>query len=211
MKKVILGICITALAAFALAGCASGGSAATSVSADASASAEPSASTSEGTDTASEAGTASSEGQAGMANPWSSAASAQEAADGAGVGSFSTPVGTETSLGIMDESWAEYSYMEGLAECHCPVAAVEMFIRKGLADIANEGDVSGDYNAYAHTWTTDINGITVTCWGNRDQEATKTIWADGDYCYSLLAIGGGGDSDFGLSPEDLAAFVSAIK
>lgn len=146
-----------------------------------------------------------------MVNPWSTATSAEEAAQGAGVETFTTPVGMETSLGLIDESWATYSYMEGVAEAQFPVAAVECFARKGVASAAVDGDISGDYNVYKNTWTTEVNGNEITCFGNREGEATKSIWTSGDYCYSLLAMGAGGDDDFGLSAEALEEFVGAIS
>ena len=59
--------------------------------------------------------------------------------------------------------------------------------------------------------THQMDGIEVICYGNREGEATKTLWKDGDYCYSVVAIGAGGDSDFGLSPEDLAIIVSGTN
>ncbi len=149
------------------------------------------------------------EQEVGVANPWSDVGSAEEAAKGAGIDSFTVPEGAEISLGTVKVE--SYRCMEGLAEVHFPIGAVEMTIRKGLDSTAEPGDVSGDYGEYKHEWKSDIDGIEVICYGNREGEATKTLWNAGDYCYSVVALGAGGDSDFGLSPEDLAIIVSGTK
>ena len=150
------------------------------------------------------------EGESEIANPWSEAATLDEAVKGAGLDGFSFEEGTTLSLG---EVKAEtYRYMDGIVDIVAPVAAVDMTIRKGHIDAAaEEEDISGDYTEYKHEWTQNINGLEVKCFGNRDGEATKTIWTSGDYCYAILAFGAGGDEDFGLSADDLTALVNVIK
>lgn len=145
----------------------------------------------------------------GMANPWSDVASAEEAAAGAGFDSFAAAEGLEISLGTVTPE--VYRCMDGMAEVRFPIAAVEMTIRKGLPSTGDKGDISGDYNKYKKEWTQDVDGIEVKCFGNREGEATKSLWTEGDYCYCILAYGAGGDSDFGLQAEDLAALVKAVK
>lgn len=145
----------------------------------------------------------------GMANPWSEAASAAEAAEGAGIDGFDIPEGAEISLGTVTPE--TYRYMDGIAEVQFPIAAVEMTIRKGTAEAAEDGDISGDYNTYQYEWTQSIKGLEVTCFGNREGEATKTIWTSGDYCYAVLAYGAGGDDDFGLSADDLNSLINGIQ
>lgn len=147
----------------------------------------------------------------GIANPWQSAASAEEAAKGAGIDSFEVPAGKDISLGTINVM--EYRYMDGLAEASIPIAAVDMTIRKGkaLAEGVGGGDISGDYNEYKYDWTEDVDGTEVHCFGNNEGEATKTIWQSGDYYYSITAFGAGGDTDFGLSIEDVSNLVRGIK
>ena len=120
-----------------------------------------------------------------MANPWSDVSSAEEAAKGAGFESFNTPVDLEISLGPIKEEWAKYRCMEGIAEVNCPAGAVEVFVRKGTTALASDGDISGDYNQYTHTWGQDINGLEVVSFGNRQGEA-----GDGAYgCNKLSHVG----------------------
>lgn len=88
-----------------------------------------------------------------------------------------------------------------------------MTIRKGKADLADvgEGDISGDYTEYAKTWIQNIKGLEVTCYGNREGDATKTIWQSGDACYSIVVAGLGGDTDYGLSADDLNSLINGIQ
>ena len=150
------------------------------------------------------------EGEEGIANPWSTAKSLQEAAEKAGLEKFSIPEGTEISLGPV--SVKEYRYMEGIAEAYIAFPAVDMSIRKGTeAALAESGDISGDYNEYAYEWTQDINGTEVRCFGNREGEATKAMWNIVNNYFSITAYGMGGDTDYGLGADDLNTLVSGIK
>lgn len=146
--------------------------------------------------------------ETGMANPWQTADSLEAAAEGAGLDGFDFDA-TEISLGKLEPE--EYRYMDGVVEVRIPVAAVEMTIRKGLASAAEDGDISGDYNTYANEWTQNIKGLEVKCFGNREGEATKTIWAVDDTCYSITAYGAGGDDDYGLQADDLNTIINSIQ
>ena len=146
----------------------------------------------------------------GHAN-WTEAATAEEAAQGAGLDSLADLNGVKISLGELGTMGSvTYRYMDGVVQIFCPAAAVEMSAIKGKVP-AGDGDVSFDSTAYAHEWTQDVDGQEVKCFGNREGEATKTIWTDGEYNYAVLAYGAGGDDDFGLQPEDVAIMVNALK
>ena len=71
--------------------------------------------------------------------------------------------------------------------------------------------IHGDYNEYANTWTQNIKGLEVTCFGNREGDASKIIWQSGDYCYSITAEGLGGDEDFGLNADDISSLINGIQ
>lgn len=142
---------------------------------------------------------------------WTDAATAEEAAHGAGLDSMADLKGTVISLGELGTMGdVTYKYTDGAVRVSCPAAAVEMFVIKANASTGN-GDVSFDSTAYANEWTQDVDGQEVTCFGNREGEATKTIWTAGDYSYAVLAYGAGGDDDYGLSAEDVAIMVNAVK
>ena len=140
-----------------------------------------------------------------IANPWSEVDNIEAAVEGARLKGFTFDEGIQTSLGEIVPT--TYRYMEKLVEIDAPVGAVELTIRKGIG----EADISGDYNEYANEWTVDVDGTEVTCFGNREGEATKTIWQTNEGSYAILAYGAGGDDDFGLNEEDLKALVKGIK
>ena len=56
-----------------------------------------------------------------------------------------------------------------------------------------------------------MKGLELTCFGNREGDATKTIWTIDDMAYSITVLGLGGDTDFGLSADDLNSLVNAIQ
>ena len=148
--------------------------------------------------------------EAGGHTNWTECATAEEAAQGAGLDSLVDLNGTEISLGELGTMGSiTYRYMDGVAQIFCPAAAVEMSVVKGVVP-AGEGDVSFDSTDYAYNWTQDVDGQEVQCFGNREGEATKTIWTDGEYNYAVLAYGAGGDTDYGLQAEDVAIMVNAV-
>lgn len=143
---------------------------------------------------------------------WTEAATAEEAAKGAGLDSLPDLNGTKTSMGVLGEMGAiTYRYMDGVAQVFCPAAAVEMSVIKGRIPCGVDGDISLDSAPYKYEWTKEIGGQEVKCFGNREGEATKTIWSAGDYNYAVVAYGAGGDDDFGLREEDLVTMVQAVK
>ena len=143
---------------------------------------------------------------------WTQAATAEEAAKGAGIDVLADLNGTQTTLGVLGEMGAiTYRYMDGVAQIFCPVAAVDMSVIKGKIPCGVDGDVSLDSTEYKFEWTQDVDGQEVKCFGNREGEATKTIWTAGDYNYAVVAYGAGGDDDFGLSAEDVVTMVNAVK
>ena len=149
--------------------------------------------------------------EVGIPNPWSDVDSAEAAAAGAGLDGFMVPDGqAEISLGEVKVT--QYRCMDGLAEAIVEFPAVEMTIRKGSKELEiAEGDISGDYGEYKYDWTQNIKGLEVKCFGNREGEATKTIWSVDDMDYSITALGLGGDEDYGLSPDDLNSLINGIQ
>lgn len=194
----VLALLTAVLMVFALAGCGKSEPAQEEQPAEAPAAEEP----------------AAEEPTANMANPWTDVKTAEEAAEGAGVGTFEC-AGIETSLGTTEPE--VYRWMKGIAEAQIPIAAVDMTIRKGTEDAAvyeaenGMGDISGDYSDYKYTWTQNVGDVAVQCKGNRKGESTNTTWKAGDYYYSITAFGAGGDDDFGLSKKDVKALVGSIK
>lgn len=159
------------------------------------------------TESTAAATSAVAEENTGLANPWSDVESAEEAAKGAGIDSFVIAEDPGLDLGELFER--TYRCMDGIAEARLEYPASALTVRKGT--IAEEGDISGDYTEYANTWTQDVNGIEVTCFGNREGDAAKSIWTVDNMYFSIVAEGLGGDQDFGLNAERLTAMVSSIQ
>lgn len=208
MKK-ILAIAAALAMTFALTACSGGASSQSSASASASSSAASSASASSASASASGATT-------GLASPWHDAATAADAAEGAGVGTFQVPA-EGTSLECGQVFWHGFQYMEGLAEGDGDFGAAQFVIRKGLKSAEREVgngivDISGDYTVYRLTWDADVDGKQVKCYGDADGSAMKVTWTDGDYSYSIMVRGQGDDEEaFGLSANDVTTLVSAIS
>lgn len=120
----------------------------------------------------------------GIANPWSDVASADEAADGAGVGYFQVPAdGTEVDGSSL--SWNAYRFMEHVAEAQGALGTAELTVRKGLNQ--DTEDVSGDYTEYAKSWDIEADGWTVHCFGNEEGQASKAIWISDNFSYGIVA------------------------
>ena len=216
-KRIFLSMILAAvMLATVLAGCGSGGSAAQKEepaaaestqeeAAPAETTAEDAAAETESTEAATTA--AAAEENTGLANPWSDVGSAEEAAKGAGIDSFVIAEDPGLDLGQLFER--TYRCMDGIAEARLEYPASALTVRKGTK--AEEGDISGDYTEYANTWTQDVNGIEVTCFGNREGDAAKSIWTVDNMYFSIVAEGLGGDQDFGLNAERLTAMVSSIQ
>jgi hypothetical protein len=156
-------------------------------------------------------GSAGEEGEAGIANPWSEAATLEEACEVAGFDSMSVPEGAETRLG--EVTVGTIRCMDGMVEVEVPYPASQLIIRKGRRDFEDvgEGDISGDYTEYDQTWTVGVGDIEVTCFGKVDSGAAKSIWTVGDYSYCILAQPLGGEEDFGLFAVDVGTLVNGIK
>ena len=211
--KKLLGFMAAAILAgslIALAGCASNGSG-SAASASASAASE-SASSAEASSEAvsSEASSAEAESSstAQMANPWSDATSAEEAAKGAGIDTFALPEGEIADLGA--PITIAYRYMDGMAEARYEFPASAVTVRTAKIAEGDLYDISGDYNTYAHEWTENIANIPIACAGNREGDSTKTYWGEDNVAHSIVAEGLGGDEDFGLNTERLTVFVEAM-
>ena len=195
-KRIFLSIILAAVMVSAmLAGCSSGGSAAPKE--------EPAATEAE--DTVEKTGTADEE-NTGLATPWTDVGSSEEAAKGAGIDSF--VIAEDPVIDLGENFERTYRCMDGIAEARLEYPASALTVRKGTN--AEDGDISGDYTEYAETWTQDVDGIEVTCFGNWEGDASKSIWnVDGMY-YSIVAEGLGGDDDFGLNAERLTEMVRCI-
>lgn len=118
------------------------------------------------------------------------------------------PEGEIASLGPIYE--VEYRYMDGMAEARLQLAASVVTVRTAKIAEGDFFDISGDYNTYAYEWTEYIANTPIACAGNREGDSIKSYWGEDNIAHSIVAQGGGGDSDFGLNLERLTAVVEAM-
>ena len=116
-------------------------------------------------------------GFVGMANPWAEAASAAEAAQGAGLDGFTIP---EVFSCFSDEPTASFLYMDGMAEAILDAGNDHLLLRKGLGS----DDISGDYNLYPEERELNWKGLTIHCRGDEGRVRTAW-WSFGGNAYSL--------------------------
>lgn len=150
------------------------------------------------------------DGSMGMANPWSVADNADDAAAGADVGYFMVPEHM-SKYGDSVVYLEDFSYMEHLAEARGSIGSAELTIRKGLKQESD--NVSGDYNTYAHSWSIESkDGFVINCFGNEEGKTMKAIWQSDNFSYSLNVQGQGDESDtYGLSDDIMKLIVEDIQ
>ncbi len=199
MKRLFALICAVAFA-LVLAGCAQGGSS------QASASGTPDASGTASAASASSAAASSASAQAGIANPWTGASSADEAAKDAGLESFATP--EDPGIGDFKFEEPQYSSMEGIAQAVYDAGAADLTVRKGEG--VSGVDFHGDWTDYPEHWTQDCDGVEVECSGYAPGLASLIEWHVGDDAYSVMFRGLGGD-ELGLSSVQVAEFVASVS
>ncbi|MDO4404968.1 MAG: hypothetical protein Q4C09_08025 [Atopobiaceae bacterium] len=141
---------------------------------------------------------------------WTKVETTEEAAKAAGFESFTLPdpMTTELDNGPMGQ-W-DIKCGDHMIEAKGYTGAAELVVRKSV--YAGDGDNSGVETTYEHSWTRDINGLEVHCYGNKEGRATKTTWVDGNYMYSIMARGqGSARKTFGLGENDINTLVGAVK
>lgn len=139
----------------------------------------------------------------GMVNPWHEAATAEEAAKGAGLDGFALP---DVPPCFPDGfEGPEIRYMNGLAEAEYFCEDNSLLLRKG----SGSEDVSGDYNVYAKTWEVESEGLKIQCSGNEDGEKLARWTRDG-YSYSLSFNASEAELP-GLSEDMVTAIVGLFR
>lgn len=196
MRKLAI-VAVAAVLAMALAGCASGGSS----------SAASGASSSAASSAASESSaSADSSASVGLANPWSEAADAKAAADGAGLTEFIVP--SSMVIGDVEFQPPVFRYMDGVAQADYEGGAVEFAIRKGRGLEGTE--FTGDYNDYPEKSEQDIHGIQAACYGYDKDTYNLVTWKADDCSYCMYCNGLGGEN-FGIPATMLGELIGGIK
>lgn len=196
MKKLAI-VAVAAVLAMALAGCASGGSSAASSAASGSSASVSAASES--------SASAESSASVGMANPWSEAIDANAAAEGAGLVKFIVPSSVDIDNIVFENP--TFTYMENVAQADYVNGTADFTIRKGQGVTGVE--FHGDYNEYAKTWTQNIEGKEVMCYGNQDGVSNLATWEAFDCSYAIYCHDSEDDT-IGIPDAVIAHVVSEI-
>ena len=136
----------------------------------------------------------------GIANPWHEVTTAEEAAQGAGVGTFAVIDGVTLSGGTVGP-W-HYQYMKNVAQASAELGETDrVLVRKSVGLEGTE--LSGDYTDYAISWTQNIKGLTVDCSGDEEGKANVVTWAVEDHAYCIVGPG--------LTESDINSLVNGIQ
>ena len=106
-----------------------------------------------------------------------------ESGEEAGKGAFDDVFAVPEDLALGDIEWKapKFSYMEGIV-----------------------------YNEFEVSWTTDVDGVQVSCSGHEEGVANLLEWNVGNYGYTAYVIGLGGEN-YGVDAADISGLVSSIK
>ena len=144
--------------------------------------------------------------EVGMENPWTEAASADDAAQKAGIASFEVAdnigLGPQYPLGE-----PLFQSMDGIAEAQYTADGYKVVVRKG--DTTGV-DLSGDYNEYPESWTQDVDGITVECMGYEVDSASNLSWSTDSDNISVCFYSDGGEN-IGLTDAQVIGLVHSVK
>ena len=164
--------------------------------------------TTEPTDTTSETTAEPEEsGQSSIANPWEVAQTAEETAQGAGLDKFGVPESVQA--GGTEYDSPAYFYTKTIAQVRYSHDSDTILLRKSGSNTGKEG-LAGDYNDYAETWSQDVDGIEVTCYGAAQEAAQLIMWQRDGSNYSL-GFGFGGDTAAAMTPDDVARIVGSVQ
>jgi hypothetical protein len=137
---------------------------------------------------------------------WTDATDAAAAAKGAGFDRFG--VISSFKLGDLEFKDAKFSYSGGVAQAVYETPATMFTIRKadGNHSVPVSDRVLGDFQA---TWTKDIDGITVNCYGPAKGATTVATWKEGTREFGVTFQGLGGD-EMTMDSDEVAAIVKGI-
>ena len=138
---------------------------------------------------------------------WTDATDAAAAAKGAGFDRFG--VIDSFKLGDLEFKDPKFSYSGGVAQAVYETPATMFTIRKadGNHNVPVTDRVLGDFQA---SWTKEIEGIEVNCYGVAKGAATVATWKEGTREFGVTFQGLGGE-EMSMDSDELATIVKGIK
>lgn len=142
---------------------------------------------------------------AGMVNPWSETETAEEAGEGAGIGTFSVPDEVKCGKQMFDKP--TFTYMTGIAQATYERPDAEITVRKGTKSGI---ELTGDWTEYEKSWDIMTGDIIIKCHGHKDGDIILAEWGDGtpDNVHFCILTQGFGDEDIHLTTDELTALVT---
>lgn len=187
---------IAAALVLALAGCGGGQKA------------EETATTTE-TETATEAveDTKEEEADQGTTVEWTTAATDEDAAKGAGFEKFG--VLPKIVLGDMTFENPTFGYAGGVAQAVYETPATMLTLRKGMNSYTAPL-TDRKVEEFAAHWNKIIEGTDVSCYGSAKGAVTVATWTDGSKSYALTWQGLGGE-EMSMDVDELATIVKGVN
>lgn len=192
MKKITVVALMMALA-FVLVGCGS--------------SSAPSSSAASASDVSEPSSSASAPSQNVEAVKWNDAATADEAAKGAGFDKFG--IMDKITIDDTDYTAPTFSYAGGVAQAAYEKGAIGLYVRKA----AGKHDVpltDRDTTEFAQKWAKSYEGLDVTLYGPAKGAATVITWSDGTQDFGVTYQGLGGE-EVTLDSDEVDAIVKGFK
>ena len=151
--------------------------------------------------------TTSAPAQDTAAAAWVDAATAEDAAKGAGLAAFGAP--TSFNLGDLSYTNPKFAYAGGVAQATYETPATMVTLRKGTST-HSAPLTDRDVATFPQTWKESVGGTEVTMYGPEQGKATVLTWSDGSQSYGFTFQGLGGD-EMTMDAETVAAMVNSIR
>ena len=143
----------------------------------------------------------------GQSVTWTDAADGAAAAKGAGLSGFS--VLDDYKLGNGDYNNPTFSYSDGTARAIYDAPASMLYICKASPS-SSVPVTERKLDDFPATWTQNIKGLEVTCYGPDQDKATFITWKIDDATYGATFQGLGGE-EMSMTPDEVQSVVSGIQ
>ncbi len=135
---------------------------------------------------------------------WVQTGSIDEAAEGADCGGFEIPESIE--FNDIEFIGMTYSYLDKVAQAAYEAGAMQVYVRKAKGIYGGpitDRDIENEFDA---TWTIDVDGQSVDCYGFDENEgAIVALWTVDDLTYAVTSQGLGGEEV--PMPEELVKYM----
>ena len=150
---------------------------------------------------------AEDEGTIPAPEEWTSAATAEEAAEAAALDVFDVP--DECSVGDIAYSNPAYSYLDKVAQASYETGASMLYIRKANG-VYGAPLTDRDLGEFSQKWTQNFKGLEVECYGFEKDKAIVVTWTLEEDAYAITSQGLGGE-EVPMDADDIASLLASIQ